>query len=233
MNYRSEKKIWGQNVPVDRREVVTSFPVQCWISRASLTFLIDISSLARCGPSCGLTRLLFSFIAFCRYKNTFKFIDLIESPGIAHVINTASYSEIGSHTLLAAVLGVWPIASVTMVTVCLAGVVIWILVSFDCLVIQVTLNCSVLNFHSLKEGTTSQPTLMKITMKFSLSRLHTAGCSCLFSSFCHCRIIMRRKSFGNTDLSLSCDRQKSNALMPYIIQRTPYVRACVYPLSIV
>ncbi|CAH3119189.1 unnamed protein product, partial [Porites lobata] len=62
-----------------------------------------------------------------RYKNTFKFIDLIESPGIAHVINTASYTEIGSHTLLAAVLGVWPIASVTMVTVCLAGVVIWIL----------------------------------------------------------------------------------------------------------
>ena len=176
---------------------------------------------------------MFSFIVFYRYKNTFKFIDLIESPGIAHVINTASYTEIGSHTLLAAVLGVWPIASVTMVTVCLAGVVIWILVSFDCLVIQVTLNCSVLNFHSLKEGTTSQPTLIKITMKFSLSRLHTAGCSCLFSSFCHCRIIMRRKSFGNADLSLSCDRQKSNALMPYIIQRTPYVRACVYPLSIV
>ena len=85
---------------------------------------------------------MFSFIAFCRYKNTFEFIDLIESPGIVHVINTASYSEIGSHTLLAAVLGVWPIASVTMVTVCLAGVVIWILVSFDCFLIQVTLNCS-------------------------------------------------------------------------------------------
>ena len=79
---------------------------------------------------------------FCRYKNIFKFIDLIESPGIAHVINTASYTEIGSHTLLAAILGVWPIASVTMVTVCLAGVVIWMLVSFDCFVIQVTLNCS-------------------------------------------------------------------------------------------
>ena len=85
---------------------------------------------------------MFSFIVFYRYKNTFEFIDLIESPGIAHVINTASYTEIGSHTLLAAVLGVWPIASVTMVTVCLAGVVIWVLVSFDCFVIQVTLNCS-------------------------------------------------------------------------------------------
>lgn len=109
---------------------------------------------------------MFYFIAFCRYKNTFKFVDLIESPGIAHVINTASYTEIGSHTLLAAVLGVWPIASITMVTVCLAGVVIWVLVSFDCFVIQVTLNCSVLNFHSLKEGTTSQPTRMKITMNF-------------------------------------------------------------------
>ena len=48
----------------------------------------------------------------------------------------------------------------------------------------------------------------------------TAGCSCLFSSFCHCRIIMRRKSFGNTDLSLSCGQTKVEC--PYAIHHTAH-----------
>ncbi|KAL9958730.1 hypothetical protein ACROYT_G035784 [Oculina patagonica] len=60
------------------------------------------------------------------YKNEYRFIDLIQSPGVAHVINTHDPNR-KNNSFLAAIYGLWPILTVTMVTVYLAGIVVWYL----------------------------------------------------------------------------------------------------------
>ena len=69
-------------------------------------------------------------IPIYRYKYEYSFIDLVESPGIAHIINKADDGR-KQYSILGAVIGLWPIATVTMVTVYLAGVVAWALVSVN------------------------------------------------------------------------------------------------------
>ena len=62
------------------------------------------------------------------YKNDYRFIDLIQSPGIAHIVNT-KVDNSKEYSLFAAVIGLWPVMAITMVSVLLSGIVIWYLVS--------------------------------------------------------------------------------------------------------
>ena len=54
---------------------------------------------------------------------------LVESPGIAHVINLAEFSPANTQPLIKSIFSAWPVILLTIMTAYLSGIIIWILVS--------------------------------------------------------------------------------------------------------
>lgn len=54
---------------------------------------------------------------------------LVESPGVAYVINLEEFLPATTQPLLSSIFSVWPAVLLTVSTACLSGIIIWLLVS--------------------------------------------------------------------------------------------------------
>lgn len=67
-----------------------------------------------------------------KFRHEFGYLGMVESPGIAYVINT-NYGANMSTSLLNSVFASWPLALFSIFLAYLAGYVIWIVVRYICL----------------------------------------------------------------------------------------------------
>lgn len=67
-----------------------------------------------------------------KFRHEFGYLGIVESPGIAYVINT-NYGADMSTSLVNSVFASWPLALFSIFLAYLAGYVIWIVVRYTCL----------------------------------------------------------------------------------------------------
>lgn len=67
-----------------------------------------------------------------KFRYEFGYMGIVESPGIAYVINT-NYGANMSTSLVNSVFASWPLALFSIFLAYLAGYVIWIMVSYICI----------------------------------------------------------------------------------------------------